>query len=250
MTPKFLILHHTVTSQMNTTPKQILDGAYAKWGVRKEYHYLIGGSQAWRLLGDSEEGIHCYGHNFESIGVALCGNFVNDTPTYFQLSALSQEIQRLKSKFPNIQVLGHRDFNATTCPGPNLYKLKPWSDMKFINQELLSTNGVIWYNVKPDEMGTGNTIVEAVDKDTKIDSNGAQFAHILGMKARNKMNFSPTPIEWKDPKTLELENQVIDLKEKLTQKLADQDFIDKLKAILLEAKPIWDWIKNVINLQK
>ena len=242
MNVRYLILHHTVTSQMNTTPKQILDGAERRWGVRKEYHYLIGGSQVWRLLGDSEEGIHCYGHNFESIGVALCGNFVNDTPTYFQLSTLSQKIQRLKSKFPNIQVLGHRDFNATTCPGPNLYKLKPWEDtVKFENQELLSTNGVIWYNVKPDEMGTGNTIVEAVDKDTKIDSNGAQFAHILGMKARNKMNFSPTPIEWKDPKTLELENQIIDLKEKLSQKLADQAFIDNLKGMI---SSIIDWVKG------
>jgi len=241
MTPKYLIVHHTVTSQMNTTPKQILDGAYARWGVRKEYHYLIGGTQAWRLLGDSEEGIHCYGHNFESIGVALCGNFVNDTPTYFQLSTLSQEIQRLKLKFPNIQVLGHRDFNATTCPGPNLYKLKPWSDMKFINQELASTNGVILYNIKPDEFGSGNTVIELVGKDTYIDSIGQQYAKIPSMKARNYMNFTPTPIELKDPKTLELENQIIDLKEKLSQKLADQAFIDNLKGMI---SSIIDWVKG------
>jgi len=87
--------------------------------------------------------------------------------------------------------------------------------MKFDNQELLSINGVVLYNVKPSELGSGNRIIELVGKDTYIDSAGVQFAKIKSMEARNKMNFSPTPIPF------DCNQQVKDLQTKIDKAKAD-----------------------------
>ena len=37
------------------------------------------------------------------------------------MKSLSELLQFLKNKYGNVQVVGHRDLNATACPGKNLY---------------------------------------------------------------------------------------------------------------------------------
>ena len=70
-------------------------------------------------------GAHTYQHNNSSIGVCLSGNFNDEMPTDMQIASASKLIGLLCQMYslsPNGNtVFGHRDFNATACPGENLY---------------------------------------------------------------------------------------------------------------------------------
>ena len=66
-------------------------------------------------------GSHALDYNSVSIGICLSGNFEIEKPTDNQLKSLSELLQHLKQKYGNVQVVGHRDLNATACPGKNLY---------------------------------------------------------------------------------------------------------------------------------
>ncbi len=88
------------------------------------YHYVI------RLdgtveVGRKEEniGAHVAGHNSNSIGVCYVGGVdasgkAADTRTAAQKKRLRLHLEQLKKRFPNAQILGHRDFPgvAKACP--------------------------------------------------------------------------------------------------------------------------------------
>lgn len=157
--PKFIIVHHTAghdvpALEINkyhaergfgikvTHPKWLVD-EYINRGYPKVsggvlisigYHYLI------RKNGSIEKcrpnlvnGAHCKASrmNFQSLGVALTGNFDSQDnpdgkkghmyPTYAQIQALRSLILRLRSAYgiaPK-NVIGHREVKgaATRCPG-------------------------------------------------------------------------------------------------------------------------------------
>ena len=104
------------------------------------YHYIIGNG---KLTNDGEVyvgrdvekvGAHAYGHNYDSIGIALIGNFNFEHPTEKQRENLIKLI-RDKSKRYNIlleEVYGHRELDntETECPGRNF-------DMDKLREELI-----------------------------------------------------------------------------------------------------------------
>lgn len=67
-------------------------------------------------------GAHCTGHNACSIGVcyiggvAADGKTAKDTRTPEQRKALLMLLRRLRAKYPNAKIHGHRDFAAKACP--------------------------------------------------------------------------------------------------------------------------------------
>ena len=71
---------------------------------------------------ESEIGAHCTGHNACSIGVcyiggvAADGKTAKDTRTPEQRKALLMLLRRLRAKYPNAKIHGHRDFAAKACP--------------------------------------------------------------------------------------------------------------------------------------
>ena len=90
------------------------------------YHYVI------RKDGTIEEGrpewavgSHAEGFNWNSVGIHLCGNFQYVEPTPQQIESAAYLIGYLCDKYALIPteetVKGHRDLNATACPGENLY---------------------------------------------------------------------------------------------------------------------------------
>ena len=94
------------------------------------YHYLI------RKDGTIERGrprdtvgAHCYGENWHSVGVNIVGNFETNEPTAAQIDAAERLVAvlcRLYGLRPSGETIkGHRDFNATACPGENLYAMLP-----------------------------------------------------------------------------------------------------------------------------
>ena len=74
-------------------------------------------------------GAHCYGENYHTIGINIVGNFEVAEPNAAQLRSaarLAAALCRLYGFAPSGDtIFGHRDFNATACPGENLYVRLP-----------------------------------------------------------------------------------------------------------------------------
>lgn len=87
------------------------------------YHYVVdldGTVEPGRP--ESEIGAHCLGHNQYSIGVCYVGGLAadgktpKDTRTAVQKEALLALLNKLRAKYPNASIHGHRDFAAKACP--------------------------------------------------------------------------------------------------------------------------------------
>jgi len=118
-----VILHHTVSSK-DTTLSQIRQWHEERGlGTGVQYHYVINGlgdvvqARSPKLVGN-----HCKGHNSNSIGIALCGNFELEAPTEFQIEALQGLLLKLCKKYDlhAWNVYRHKDRATpgyTLCPG-------------------------------------------------------------------------------------------------------------------------------------
>jgi len=69
-------------------------------------------------------GYHCGDLSMNRASNAICclGNFENETPTQYQLTA----IRRLQEKYKWEEIYGHKDIKPTACPGKNF----PLQEMK------------------------------------------------------------------------------------------------------------------------
>lgn len=93
------------------------------------YHYVIyrdGSIHEGRPL--EQVGAHCVGHNKHSIGICYIGGCASDgktpkdTRTPEQKEALLALLRRLKARFPNATIHGHRDFAAKACPSFDAFR--------------------------------------------------------------------------------------------------------------------------------
>ncbi len=125
-----IIIHHSDSSAGNAA-------AIRQWHKQQGwvdigYHYVIGNGNG---SGDGEielgrdvthMGAHCKAHNEHSVGVCLIGKFMEASPSAKQRVALVNLLAALCITFgldPLTDIQGHRDFNATDCPGDSLYNL-------------------------------------------------------------------------------------------------------------------------------
>ncbi len=123
----FIVVHHS--QRKKDSPKRIKN--FHKKIRRWEdigYHYLIGNGslstqdgRLYRGRSDKFVGAHVFGHNKDSIGICLIGNFDNEFPTKKQIETLikflKEKMDKYKLSIKNI--LGHREFPGVkkTCPG-------------------------------------------------------------------------------------------------------------------------------------
>ena len=126
------------------TPAQVIDGWHAQRGFKRSaeararlnpqlwsigYHYLIYRNGVIATgRGEDEVGAHVAGFNQKSLGICLIGT---DQFTPEQWASLRDLVARLRAKYPDARVVGHRDLspdqNANgivesfewlkTCPG-------------------------------------------------------------------------------------------------------------------------------------
>jgi len=61
--------------------------------------------------------------NEKSIAICVSGNFENEEPTQAQINTLKKMIAAKMKLYDITEVLGHRDINATACPGQKMYDL-------------------------------------------------------------------------------------------------------------------------------
>lgn len=92
------------------------------------YHYIIrkdGMIEQGRL--PNMVGAHAYGHNKNSVGISLAGNFEIGKPTDAQMESVKILTAWLCQKYglnpmQKGVIVGHRDLNDTACPGDALYR--------------------------------------------------------------------------------------------------------------------------------
>lgn len=99
-----------------------------KWHIAKGwddigYHYVIyldGSIHKGR--DESVVGAHCFGHNAHSIGVCYVGGKepgtarAKDTRTPQQKESLISLLMELVCRYPDAEILGHRDLANRKCP--------------------------------------------------------------------------------------------------------------------------------------
>lgn len=123
-----IVVHHTgnpVDDDLSAEQIHVSHQAQRWAGIG--YHYVI------RKDGTIERGrpencvgAHARGHNGNSIGIHVCGNFEIGEPTEAQLNILPVLVADICKRYRLIAaknvVVGHRDLDNTACPGKNLYK--------------------------------------------------------------------------------------------------------------------------------
>lgn len=117
----YIVVHHTA-AVIDYTVNEIHDMHINNGWSGIGYHFYI------RKNGDIFEGrpctmigAHAEGYNYRSISVCLSGNFEVEKPTKAQIASLAYMLEKLKTKYPNAIIAGHRELNSTACPGANLF---------------------------------------------------------------------------------------------------------------------------------
>jgi len=135
-TVRYLIIHHTGGTEKNPLADtshhtlEIIHEYHRSLGWGKVgYHYVIekdGKLRQGRL--DTEQGSHCnqqengISMNFQSLGIAIAGNFDFSFPTQAQEATLKKLLQE-KLKQYNLspsKILPHRHWASKTCYGRKL----------------------------------------------------------------------------------------------------------------------------------
>lgn len=119
-----IIIHCAATPEdKNFTVEDINRWHKERGFIKIGYHYVIyidGSIHQGRELG--EVGAHCTGYNRDSIGICYIGGVdkdgktPKDTRTDAQKESLLKLIKELKTKFPQAEIYGHRDFSKKDCP--------------------------------------------------------------------------------------------------------------------------------------
>ncbi|MDU4962483.1 MAG: peptidoglycan recognition family protein [Sporomusaceae bacterium] len=126
----FLVVHHTGGRAGDDYSSAELHAMHLGQGWSGiGYHLVIrkdGGVERGRPIW--AKGAHSIPGNSNSIGIHLCGNFELETPTEAQIESLAMLCCHLCSVYslgPYEAIIGHRDQDATACPGQELYRLLP-----------------------------------------------------------------------------------------------------------------------------
>ena len=128
---QYIVLHCTATSQ-ETSIESILNywRNILNW-ENPGYHYLISSNGIIRqLLNINKIANGVYGYNANSIHISYIGGIdangkATDNRTPVQIIAQLNLIFELKNRFPNAEILGHRDFPNVNKECPS-FNVKEW----------------------------------------------------------------------------------------------------------------------------
>lgn len=137
-----IVIHHTATDSDLEDPEAAIRAIYYYHAVTRGwgdigYNYIIdqyGNIYEGRYGGDGVVGGHAAGYNIGTIGIAVLGNYENDELTYEALVSLLalikekadlwgisvEDTSKMREKTTK-NLIGHRDLDATLCPGENIY---------------------------------------------------------------------------------------------------------------------------------
>lgn len=83
------------------------------------YHFYVRkDGKVYRGRPENWVGAHTTGHN-KKLGICAEGNFQSETMSEVQKVAIIELIAHLQNKYGSMEVYGHRDLDASACPGKN-----------------------------------------------------------------------------------------------------------------------------------
>lgn len=148
---KFIAIHCAATPpSADIGAKEIRQWHRAKGWIDIGYHFVIRrDGRVEKGRPENVVGAHVEGHNSDSIGICLVGGVSEGSPskpqnnfTYAQFAALAELLRDLKTRYPQADVRGHRDF-------PGVKKACPSFDVR----QWLKTTNVFGDRVVPDPNG-------------------------------------------------------------------------------------------------
>ena len=136
--PKFIIIHHSVE---NNGFKSVNEWHRQCWGFKSSLGYYCGyqlylqkPGRWFRARLDNEEGAHCPGHNKDSVGVCVQGDYRTDKLTTKMNFMLANAVDELRQKYniPRENVLGDKEgripSRPTECPCGLMEFVKKYRD--------------------------------------------------------------------------------------------------------------------------
>lgn len=114
------VLHHSASPRDATTLEDIDAWHRARGWNGVGYHFVLEGDGTLRHGRPvEEEGAHARGQNAHSLGVCLVGDNTRTGEGWSeaQWSALHGLLVALRTVWPGLRVVAHRDLAATACPG-------------------------------------------------------------------------------------------------------------------------------------
>ena len=133
-----LVVHCTATpegravSVADITRWHVKDNGWATIG----YHHVIGlKGEHWETLPEARIGNHALGANAHGIGVVYGGGLdrlaknAKDTRTPEQKLTLRRVLADLKKRYPNAEIIGHRDVPGTRKACPSFDAKREYADL-------------------------------------------------------------------------------------------------------------------------
>ena len=124
---EYLIVHCTATDPVTTryTPADLERDHRARGWLGIGYHfYITQDATVYQTRGIEDIGAHCQGYNLSSLGIAYEGGWDSvaaqpyDSLTAAQEGSLRELLTALHKRFPNAEIVGHRDMPGVhkACP--------------------------------------------------------------------------------------------------------------------------------------
>lgn len=181
----YLVIHHTGSGDdknYDFTAEQIHSWHLNQGWAGIGYHYVV------RKDGTVEQGrphwtvgSHAQGHNWESIGIHLSGDFTLEAPTTEQVESAALLIANLCTDYglpiDRQHVFGHREVGETSCPGDVLFDMLG---------EIVGK--AIWYS-QQDETTEGEN-----EETTVSDSDTSDIERIASLARKYESNGDPAAV--------------------------------------------------------
>jgi hypothetical protein len=145
--PDHIVIHHTATA--NSTDYSASHAAALSRSIQKYHmdtngwddigqqltigrggHIMEGRNRSLPAIrsGDHAVGAHTADHNTHTVGIENEGTYTSTTPTAALMESLVDTCVWLCAVYglnPASAIVGHRDYNVTSCPGDKLYAMLP-----------------------------------------------------------------------------------------------------------------------------
>lgn len=145
--PDHIVVHHTATGNTSATSKShafSLSRGIQNWHmdnngwwdagqhltISRGGHIMEGRHGSVKAIRGKKHvvGAHTANHNSHTVGIENEGTYTSAKPPEALMSALVDTLAWLCAVYglnPQTAIVGHRDYNATACPGDRLYALLP-----------------------------------------------------------------------------------------------------------------------------
>ena len=138
---EMIVLHHSAGSG-SVQDIHAMHQAQGWTGIG--YHFYVRkNGRVYRGRPEDQIGTHTAHYNARSIGICFEGNFETDVMYEDQFRAGVELLEDLLDKYGELPVYGHRDFNATACPGRN-FPLERMKEEATMTQEKFNQMADTW----------------------------------------------------------------------------------------------------------